>query len=166
MSKSRVRFWILAKIVTILSKIWAILLLFYDQNQSKNDENVWKINFLAVLAYFHQSKGIEKWAISVIPGRIQTRISWARSKILTFCNKQLVLGLIFGLSALADEAYGFTLVRACVRHSISGDPRIRFFRNFAPSCFLARLKKCSKRIFEKNSRLPPRGGFVLKNPPF
>ena len=77
---------------------------------------------------------------------------------------------LVGLSALAEEAYGITLVRpcvrACVRHSISGDPRIRFFRNFAPSCFLARLKKCSKRIFEKNSRLPPRGGFVLKNPPF
>ena len=37
----------------------------------------------------------------------------------------------FGLSALAVEAYGFTLVRpfvrSFVRDAISGDPRIRFF---------------------------------------
>ena len=65
-----------------------------------------------------------------------------------------------GLSALAVEAYGFTLVRPSVRSfvrpfvrdAISGDPRIRFFWNFAQSCILARQKKCSKRIFEKNSR--------------
>ena len=64
---------------------------------------------------------------------------------------------IFGLSALAGEAYGFTLVRASMRHTIPGDLRIRF-------CYiLMSLKKCSKWIFEKNF-IAPRGGFGPKTP--
>ena len=57
-------------------------------------------------------------------------------------------------------------VRASVRHTISGDPRIRFWWFFAESYILMSLKNCSKRIFEKNSRLPPRGGFTPENAPF
>ena len=40
-------------------------------------------------------------------------------------------------------------VRAFVRHAISRKPRIRFWWFFAQSCILIKLKKCSKRIFEK-----------------
>ena len=65
--------------------------------------------------------------------------------------------IIFGLSALAEgpmdsRSFVRASVRASVRNAISGAPRIRFFWNLAQSCILARLKKCSKRIFEKNSR--------------
>ena len=65
-----------------------------------------------------------------------------------------------GLSVLAVEAYGFTLVRLfvrpCVRHTISGDHQILII--FCTKIHFDEIKKCSKRIFEKNSRLPPRGG--------
>ena len=39
-------------------------------------------------------------------------------------------------------------MRACVRHTISRKPRIRFLWFFAQSCILMKLKKSSKRIFE------------------
>ena len=49
--------------------------------------------------------------------------------LVRLCPKMVKI-LIFGLSALAVVAYGFTLVRVSVRpsvrHTISGDPRIRF----------------------------------------
>ena len=77
-----------------------------------------------------------------------------------------LLQLLIGLSALAVEAYGFTLVRSSVRDGISRKPRIRFWWFFAQSYILMSLKKCSKRIFEKNSRLPPRGVFDPKTPLF
>ena len=37
---------------------------------------------------------------------------------------------------------------------------------FCTKLYLDEAKKCSKRIFEKNSRLPPRGVFDPKNPLF
>ena len=37
---------------------------------------------------------------------------------------------------------------------------------FCTKLYLDDAKKCSKRIFEKNSRLPPRGGFDPKKPLF
>ena len=58
-----------------------------------------------------------------------------------------------------------SFVRSFVRDAISGDLRIRFFWNLALSCILASLKKCSKRIFEKNSRSPP-GVVLTENPLF
>ena len=60
--------------------------------------------------------------------------------------------MLIGLSATPLRAKGFALVRSCVRHAISRKPRIRFWWFFAQSCILIKLKKCSKRIFEKNSR--------------
>ena len=64
------------------------------------------------------------------------------------------------------RAKGFTLVRAFVRDAISRKPRIRFWWFFAQSCILIKLKKCSKRIFEKNSRFRDLGGFTPQNAPF
>ena len=62
---------------------------------------------------------------------------------------------IFGPSALAGRPMDSrssvrASVRTSVRHTISGDPRIRFWWFFAQSYILMSLKKCSKRIFEKN----------------
>ena len=78
---------------------------------------------------------------------------------------------VFGLSASAERPMDSRLsvrasVRACVRHTISRKPRIRFLWFFAQSCILIKLKKCSKRIFEENSRVPPRGVFDPKTPLF
>ena len=60
---------------------------------------------------------------------------------------------LVGLSALAEGPMDSrSCVRSFVRDAISGDPRIRFWWFFAQSYILMSLKKCSKRIFEKNSR--------------
>ena len=75
----------------------------------------------------------------------------------------------FGLLALAEGPMDSrSSVRAFVRSSVARYLEIRasdFFWNLAQSCILARLKKCSKPFFEKNSRFPP-GGFLAPKPPF
>ena len=42
----------------------------------------------------------------------------------------------------------------------------QIFLKLGTKLHLGETKKCFKRIFEKNSRLPPRGGFTPKNAPF
>ena len=73
--------------------------------------------------------------------------------------------LFIGLSTLCRKTYAFRVVRVCVRvcvcNAISRKPRIRFFWNFAQSCILMRVKKHSKRIFEKKSS-PDYRGLVSK----
>ena len=75
--------------------------------------------------------------------------------LANFWPKFTVLRVFWSLG-ISGRTYGFALVRpcvrSCVRDAISGDPHIWFFWNLAQSCILARLKKCSKWIFEKNSR--------------
>ena len=60
---------------------------------------------------------------------------------------------LVGFSASAERPMDSRLfVRPFVRYAISRKPRIRFWWFFAQSYILISLKKCSKRIFEKNSR--------------
>ena len=67
---------------------------------------------------------------------------------------QLGSSTIFGLSALAVEAYGFTLVRPCVRPSVRPSHHIwrsahQILMIFCTKLHLNESKKCSKTIFEK-----------------
>ena len=75
------------------------------------------------------------------------------------------IGAIFGFSALAVEASGFTLVRACVRYTISGDLRIRFWWFFAQSYILMSLKMFQADFWKKIS-FAPQGVFDPKTPLF
>ena len=76
---------------------------------------------------------------------------------------------IFGLSALAEgpmdsRSFVRPCVRPCVRDAISGDPRIRFFWNFALSCI--KTKKMFQADFWKKISFAPQGGFWPKKTPF
>ena len=61
--------------------------------------------------------------------------------------------LFIGLSALAVEAYGFTLIHSSVRarRDIWRSAH-QIFLKLGTKLHLGETKKCSKRIFEKNSR--------------
>ena len=82
-------------------------------------------------------------------------------------NCQLGSSTIFGLSALAVEAYGFTLVRASVRpsHHIWRSAH-QILMIFCTKLHLNESKKCSKPIFEKSPRLAVFRHFWPKNQVF
>ena len=88
--------------------------------------------------------------IHLIPWRTT---GWRKLKVFELISSKRFIEFCWFLPALCRKTYAFRVVSACVCvcHTISGKPHIRFFLNFAQSCILIKLKKCSKRIFEKNS---------------
>ena len=81
-----------------------------------------------------------------------------------FISNFVIFLEIFGLSALAVEAYEFTLVRPWVRvpHHIWRSVH-QILMIFCTKLHLDESKKWSKQVFEKKSRLPP-GGRLSQNP--
>ena len=75
--------------------------------------------------------------------------------------------LVFGLSALAVEAYGFTLVRAsvCASHHIWRSAH-QILMIFCTKLHLDESKKMFLADFWKKFSFAPQGGFWPKNGPF